>query len=94
MTYYENIEKMLYDEFGKESKAMTNEYLGMKNSLNITSLAIAKEVSDRLYLLKEDTKREKEIEYLLNEKKEIEQPKVEQNNSIVRKIKKVLGDIF
>ena len=26
----------------------------MKNSLNITSLAIVKEVSDRLYLLKED----------------------------------------
>lgn len=94
ITYYENIEKMINDEFDKEVKGITNEYLGMKNSLNITSLAIVKEVSDRLYLLKEDTKSEKEIEYLLNEKKETEQPKFEEDNSIVRKIKKVLGDIF
>ena len=96
ITYYENIEKMINDEFDKKVKTITNEYLGMKNSLNITSLAIVKEVSDRLYLLKEDTKKEKEkeIEYLLNEKKETEQPKVKEGNSIVRKIKKVLGDIF
>lgn len=94
ITYYENIEKMLNDEFEKKVKAITNEYLGMKNSLNITSLAIVKEVSDRLYLLKEDTKREKEIEYLLKEKKETKQPKVDEDNSIVHKIKKVLGDIF
>ena len=94
ITYYENIEKMLNDEFEKKVKAITNEYLGMKNSLNITSLAIVKEVSDRLYLLKEDTKRENEIEYLLKEKKETKQPKVDEDNSIVHKIKKVLGDIF
>lgn len=94
MAYYESIDEMIHNEFEKKVRTITKEYLGMKNSLNITSLAIVKEVSDRLSLFRKDTKTEKEIEYLLNEKKETEQPKVEEDSSIVHKIKKVLGDIF
>ncbi|SFU41760.1 cell division protein FtsA [Clostridium sp. DSM 8431] len=100
MTCYENIDEIVHNELTKKVRIVTKEYLGMKNSLNITSLAIVKEVSDRLILLKEeDTKNDKELEYLLNEKKETEQPKVKErknnnNNSIVGKIKKILGDIF
>ena len=83
MAYYESIDEMIHNEFEKKVRTITKEYLGMKNSLNITSLAIVKEVSDRLSLFRKDTKTEKEIEYLLNEKKETEQPKVEEDSSIV-----------
>lgn len=103
MTYYENIDKIVHNELTEKVEIVTNEYLGMKNSLNITSLAIVKEVSDRFIMFSEDTENSEEVEYLLNEKKEllnekkeIEKPKVKEknNNSIVDKIKKILGDIF
>jgi len=92
LSYFQNINLLVGKEFEKKTKIITKDYLGMKNSSNITSLAIVKEIFDRMSLLKEDLiKIEEKFEddkinrHDLNEKSKV---------NLINKIKGFLSEIF
>ena len=91
VTYFEDISEILRKIFKIKTKVIKKDDLGIKNSENITSLAIAKEVYDRLILLEDKnvvlTNKNNEInnEYLHNNKSE---------NHILKKVKGFFGKIF
>jgi cell division protein FtsA len=91
VTYFEDISEIVRKIFKIKTKVIRKNDLGIKNSENITSLAIAKEVYDRLILLEDKnvvlTNKNNEInnEYLYNNKSE---------NHIVKKVKGFLSKIF
>ena len=53
VTYYENIKNIVNKQIYKKCTVATNDYLGMKKTENITSLAGVKEVFNRYSILKE-----------------------------------------
>lgn len=91
VTYFEDISEIVHKIFKIKAKVIRKNDLGIKNSENITSLAIAKEVYDRLILLEDKnvdlTNKSNEInnEYLHNKKSE---------NHILKKVKGFFGKIF
>ncbi|MBE6051676.1 MAG: cell division protein FtsA [Clostridium sp.] len=94
IVYYKNIGNLVKNEFDKKTILVNNEYLGIKDSLNITSLAIVKEVADRLSIFSETSAKVKEVEYLLNEMKEETDISKKTKTGIVDRIKSFLRDIF
>lgn len=91
VTYFEDISEIVRKIFTIKAKVIRKNDLGIKNSENITSLAIAKEVYDRLILLEDKnvvlTNKNNEInnEYLHNNKSE---------NHIIKKVKGFFDKIF
>ncbi|WP_160691185.1 cell division FtsA domain-containing protein [Clostridium sp. C2-6-12] len=91
VTYFEDISEIIRKIFKIKTKVIRKNDLGIKNSENITSLAIAKEVYDRLILLEDKnvvlTNKNNEInnEYLHNNKSE---------NHILKKVKGFFDKIF
>lgn len=91
LTYFEDINEIVRKIFKIKTKVIRKNDLGIKNSENITSLAIAKEVYDRLILLEDrnvvltNKNNENNNEYLHNNKSE---------NHIIKKIKGFFGKIF
>ncbi|MGL4108096.1 cell division FtsA domain-containing protein [Clostridium sp. LP20] len=94
IAYFENVSSVAREQIHKKTTVVTKDYLGMQNPANVTSLAIVKEVYDRLKLVYEDSTEveiEKKIENevvreILNEKKERE--------GILGKFRSFLEDIF
>ncbi|EKQ53742.1 MULTISPECIES: cell division FtsA domain-containing protein [unclassified Clostridium] len=95
INYFEDINEIVHKIFTVKTKVITKTDLGMKNSENITSLAIAKEVYDRLNLLEDkviaptnknnDNKVNNEKEHLHNN---------EGKNHILKKVKVFFDKIF
>lgn len=86
LSCFQNIDMLVEKEFEKKTKIITKDYLGMKNSTNITSLAIVKEIFDRVNLLKED---KIEVEQI-NKQDLTEKSK----NSLISKVKGFFSEIF
>jgi cell division protein FtsA len=91
ITYFEDINEIVRKIFKIKTKVIRKNDLGIKNSENITSLAIAKEVYDRLILLEDknvvltNKNNESNNEYLHNNKSE---------NHIIKKVKGFFDKIF
>ena len=91
VTYFEGINEIANKIFEIKTKVIRKNDLGIKNSENITSLAIAKEVYDRLILLEDknvvltNKNNENNNEYLHNKKSE---------NHIIKKVKDFFDKIF
>jgi len=91
VTYFEDINEIVRKIFKIKTKVIRKNDLGIKNSENITSLAIAKEVYDRLILLEDknvvltNKNNENNNEYLHNNKSE---------NHIIKKVKGFFDKIF
>lgn len=94
VTYFEDINEIVRKIFKIKTKVIRKNDLGIKNSENITSLAIAKEVYDRLILLedknvvipnKNNESNKSNDEYLHNNKSE---------NHIIKKVKDFFDKIF
>ncbi|WP_297631816.1 cell division FtsA domain-containing protein [uncultured Clostridium sp.] len=103
ITNFEGINKVVHQSFnGKKIMMVTKSDFGMQNISNITSLAIVKEVHDKLELIYEEilnfTREFKLQETEENNKKnEVEedlQKRESENKSIIRKFKNFLGDMF
>ncbi|MDS0524973.1 ethanolamine ammonia-lyase reactivating factor EutA [Clostridium sp. SHJSY1] len=96
ISYYQNISNLVKNEFEKKAKVITKDDLGMKNSFNITSLAIVKDVFDIMKLLSKsstEVEGKNDKKYLLNDmddKKSFEKTK----GGVFFKLKSFLGDIF
>lgn len=88
LSYFENIQLLVDKEFDKKTKIITKDYLGVKNASSITSLAIAKDVFDRLSLLKEDLNK---IEVEKTNKQDLTE---KSNNNLISKIKGFLVKFF
>lgn len=102
ITNFEGINKVIHQNFnGKKIMMVTKNNFGMQNISNITSLAIVKEVHDKLELIYEEilnfTREFKiqETEENVNKKEEENLQKREsENKSIIGKFKSFLGDMF
>ena len=95
VSYFEEINKIVGKIFDAKTKVMTKEDLGIKNSENITSMALAKEVYDRLNLLGDSN--------IISVKDNIEEHQVnktenlhynEGENHILKKLKGFFNKIF
>ncbi|HCW54818.1 MAG TPA: cell division protein FtsA [Clostridium sp.] len=95
VSYFEEINKIVGKIFDAKTKVMTKEDLGIKNSENITSMALAKEVYDRLNLLGDSD--------IISGKDNIEEHQVnkteslhynEGENHILKKLKGFFNKIF
>ncbi|MBE6063219.1 MAG: cell division protein FtsA [Clostridium butyricum] len=95
LSYFEGINKIVGKIFNVKTKVMTGIDLGIKNSENITSMALAKEVYDRLNLLGETN--------IVSVKNKVEEHKVnkteslhynEDENQILKKLKNFFNRIF
>ena len=95
VSYFEDINETVHKIFKIQTKVIKRTDLGIKNSENITSLAIAKEVYDRLNLLEDknivltnksnENKKIDEIENLHNN---------EDKNHILKKVKGFFDKLF
>jgi cell division protein FtsA len=94
INYFEDIEEIVHKIFKIRTKVIRKTDLGIKNPENITSLALAKEVYDRLNLLENqiiptnnnyENKKTSEKEYLHNNESE---------NRILKKVKDFFNKIF
>lgn len=91
VTYFEDISEIVRKIFKIKTKVIRKSDLGIKNAENITSLAIAKEVYDRLILLED-----KNVD-LTNKNNEISNENLHSNkseNHILKKVKGFFGKIF
>lgn len=91
VAYFEDISEIVRKIFKIKTKVIRKNDLGIKNSENITSLAIAKEVYDRLILLED-----KNV-VLTNKNNEINNESLHNNkseNHILKKVKGFFGKIF
>lgn len=95
LSYFENINEYIKNIISIKSRFVNKTDLGIKNAENITSLALAKDVYDRLKLIgdndttqivEEIHTKKNEAEFLLNEEKE--------KSPILGRIKTLLGKIF
>ncbi|MGL4875711.1 MAG: cell division FtsA domain-containing protein [Clostridium sp.] len=104
ITNFEGVNEVIHQKF-RDKKIMlaTKNDFGMQNISNITSLAIVKEVHDRLELIYEENLnftrqfnvKETEEESYRKEKEKEERKKAEsENKSIIGKLKSFLGDMF
>ena len=96
---YENINRIISEKIGIKTTIADSKYLGMKDTSNITSLAILKEVFDRLFLFNSEIKdinKESYLEDLKNEKDDnnnIDKVVDEKKKSgIISKIKRIIRD--
>ncbi|MGV3024644.1 cell division FtsA domain-containing protein [Clostridium thermobutyricum] len=102
ITNFEGINEVVHQKFkDKKIKIVTKNDFGMQNISNITSLAIVKEVHDRLELIYEEAlnftqefKIKKTDENAYKKDKEELQKRESENKSIIRKFKNFLGDMF
>ncbi|MBD7910370.1 cell division FtsA domain-containing protein [Clostridium cibarium] len=92
ISYYQNILDLVKNEFNQNAKIVTKDDLGMKNSFNITSLALVKDVFDNFKLLSKNST-EIEVEYLLNEMKD-DKSLEKTESGILGRLKGFLKDIF
>ncbi|MCE5220389.1 MAG: cell division protein FtsA [Clostridium sp.] len=95
VSYFEDINEIVHKIFKVRTKVIKRIDLGIKNSENITSLAIAKEVYDRLNLLED---RNVVLTNKSNENKKIEEignlHKNEDKNHILKKVKGFFDKLF
>lgn len=96
---YENINRIISEKIGIKTTIADSKYLGMKDTSNITSLAILKEVFDRLFLFNSEIKdinKESYLEDLKNEKDDnnnIDKVVDEKKKSgIISKIKRIIRE--
>ncbi|MBS6043640.1 MAG: cell division protein FtsA, partial [Clostridium baratii] len=106
LTNFENINEIVQNIIHNNVRIITKNEFGMQNFSNITSLAIVKEVHDRLELVYEDfTKEVKEDTLILEKASDInrdqknslnlkEKKKKKRNESIKGKLRSLLEDIF
>ncbi len=98
LSYFENISEMVNEIFKIKTKIIKRNDLGIKNSENITSLAISKEVYDRLNLLEDKIITNKTVTNKINDNKEINEKEYSHNNEggnhIFKKIKSFFDKIF
>ncbi|MGL5416591.1 MAG: cell division FtsA domain-containing protein [Clostridium sp.] len=102
ITNFQGVNEVVHQKF-KDKKIMlaTKNDFGMQNISNITSLAIVKEVHDRLELIYEENLnftrqfnvKETEEESYKKEKEE-RQKRESENKSIIGRLKSFLGDMF
>ncbi|OOM13624.1 cell division protein FtsA [Clostridium saccharobutylicum] len=92
VSYFEDINETVDNIFERKTKVITKTDLGIKNSENITSLAIVKEVYDRLNLLGDNSK------VPIDESKKISETENLHNNEggnhVLKKIKCFFEKIF
>ncbi|WP_236907506.1 cell division protein FtsA [Clostridium saccharobutylicum] len=92
VSYFEDINETVDNIFERKTKVITKTDLGIKNSENITSLAIVKEVYDRLNLLGDNSK------VPIDESKKISETENlhnnESGNHVLKKIKCFFEKIF
>lgn len=93
LSYFENINMFAKSIIKRKTKIVSKIDLGIKNSENITSLALAKEVYDRLNLLENNDKTQI-IEEIQTNKKEVLLDENEEGSPILKKIKTFLDKIF
>ncbi|MDR3594732.1 cell division FtsA domain-containing protein [Clostridium sp.] len=95
VNYFEDIDEIVRKIFKIQTKVIRKTELGIKNPENITSMAIAKEVYDKLNLLeyKDVVQFDKNNENKINGKKE-DLHNNEGENHIIKKFKDFLGKIF
>jgi cell division protein FtsA len=95
INYFEDISEIVRKNFRIKTKIIRKNDLGIKNSENITSLAIAKEVYDRLILLDDKNviliNKDNEIK-TANKKEHLHNNEGE--NHILKKVKVFLSKIF
>lgn len=95
VSYFEDINEIANEIFKIKTKVIRKAELGIKNSENITSLAIAKEVYDRLKLLEDKNKVSTNKN---NENKKINEKKYVHNNEgenhVLKKVKAFFERIF
>jgi len=95
VSYFEDINEIANKIFSIKTKVIRKAELGIKNSENITSLAIAKEVYDRLNLLEDKNNMPTNKD---NENKKISEKKYLHNNEgenhILKKVKAFFEKIF
>lgn len=95
VSYFEDINETVHKIFKIKNKVIKRTDLGIKNSENITSLAIAKEVYDRLNLLEDKVI---VLANKINENKKIGKTEnlhnIEGENHILRKIKVFFDKLF
>ncbi|HEX9026735.1 MAG TPA: cell division FtsA domain-containing protein [Clostridium sp.] len=95
VSYFEDINETVHSIFKIQTKVINREDLGIKNSENITSMAIAKEVYDRLNLLEDKN-------IVLTDKGNENKPIIdkenlynnEDENNILKKIKVFFDKLF
>ncbi|AWK51289.1 cell division protein FtsA [Clostridium beijerinckii] len=95
VAYFEDINETVHNIFKGRTKVIKREDLGIKNSENITSMAIAKEIYDRLNLLEDKN-------MVLNDKGNEDKQTVdeenlynnEDENNILKKIKVFFDKLF
>lgn len=96
VSYFEWINKIANKIFKVKTKVITGVDLGIKNSENITSMALAKEVYDRLNLLGDNNivsvKRNIEEEHQVNKTESLHYN--EDENQILKKLKNFFNKIF
>jgi cell division protein FtsA len=95
VNYFEDIDEIVRKIFKIKTKIIRKNDLGIKNSENITSLAIAKDVYDRLNLLEDNdivlTNKNNETK-VINEKEHLHNNEGE--NHILKKVKVFFDKIF
>lgn len=99
LSYFEDINEIVNNIFGIKTKVITKTDLGIKNSENITSLAIVKEVYDRLSLLgynsrvqsDENIENENIKSEKVNELKKLDNKKLDNNEEKNHIFKKLIG---
>lgn len=97
--YFDNIKSVIDEQLNKKTIIADNKYLGMKKTLNITSLALLKEVFNRYSLFLDNSPsmahdiRPRRIDF---EKEDLGEDSNNQNKqqSIINKIKNLLEGIF
>lgn len=99
ITYFENIHDLVKEHIENKSVVATNEYLGMKTTANITSLAGIKEVFERVQLLysnKVEFEEHKFEEIDFDNKKRIKRKSnsKDKKDGIIKKIKDFINSIF
>ncbi|MDO5516464.1 MAG: cell division FtsA domain-containing protein [Clostridium sp.] len=96
VSYFEDINKIANKIFKVKTKVITGVDLGIKNSENITSMALAKEVYDRLNLLGDNNivsvKKNIEEQHQVNKTESLHYN--EDENQILKKLKNFFNKIF
>lgn len=92
ISYFEDIQEIVKHTIEKRTNIITKDKLGIENSENITSLALVKEVYDRIKLINDDSLNYKEE---IDLEEEIENYELEkEQRGIIKRLKSFLEDIF
>lgn len=95
VTYYENISELVKDNINYKVTIADNSYLQMKDSSNLSSLALLKEVFDRIFLINTEVS-EVHAKDIIDQKEEcIDEIDFEEENSgVISKIKQIIHKLF